>query len=139
MIILLFALLSCQRAISQDLKDYRYYKLFEDSENIEPLKTESADTVLLQPQLHHSFRSIFESIASVVNDRHGIAYYDRKRFIAAIELTTGSPNRIMRLGFIPHTIEGTECEYYSVGTPGKRVYVKSVSGVRIPLFPQFFE
>lgn len=115
-IILLFALLSCQRAISQDLKDYRYYKLFEDSENIESLKTESADTVLLQPQLHHSFRSIFESIASVVNDRHGIAYYDRKRFIAAIELTTGSPNRIMRLGFIPHTIEGTECEYYSVDT-----------------------
>ena len=50
-IILLFALLSCQRAISQDLKDYRYYKLFEDSENIESLKTESADTVLLQPQL----------------------------------------------------------------------------------------
>lgn len=82
----------------QDIKDYRYYKFFEETEELKVVEDENIDTLFI-PRVSPKWRkSLFEDISSVVNDRRGVSYYNQRAIFRGVELPQAIRNRSYRLG-----------------------------------------
>lgn len=112
LVISLCLLLLCAGVTAQQSNDYRYYKLYEPIETDIPLIDEQE----LEPELKPVriwYRSVFDSSSNVINNRHGLSYYDRKTVIGGISIPKVSSSRLAKLSITPNAHLATEDEHYS--------------------------
>lgn len=81
--LILFA--AVQISVAQEISGYRYYKLYEPTDEAEPLVTDVEQTGVVTPAPEWS-RPIFEDISAVVNDYRAVSYYQRGGYINGIRL-----------------------------------------------------
>lgn len=100
-------------ASGQEITDYRYYKLFEDTVDVEPLKDEAADSVVVLPKYRKLRRSLFEGISAVANDRRGTPYYNERDIFRGVSLPKTIRGRGYRLGLETEQLSGTTDNIYT--------------------------
>ena len=101
-------------ATAQQSDDYRYYKLYEDEHTDIPLidDQQSQTVVEFNPNLLW-YRSIFNTSSAVINNRHGIGYYDRRTAIGGLFIPKIGQNRLARLSISKSANLATEDEHYT--------------------------
>lgn len=113
-VIYCLAVLLWQAASGQEITDYRYYKLFEDTIDVEPLKDEAADSVIVMPRYRRPQRSLFEGISAVTSDRRGTPYYDEREIFRGVTLPKTIRGRGYRLGLEVEPLAGTTDNVYHI-------------------------
>ena len=115
-IISLCCLLLCNTVAAQQVDDYRYYKLYEDDTEI-ALAEEGTDTLFTPKQSKLWYKSLLDNSSAVINNRHGIGYYDRQFFFDGITLPKIGQSRLSRLSLIRKENLATENEHYTSTPP----------------------
>ena len=100
---------------AQQSNDYRYYKLYEpidiDIPLIDPNEPEPEMVMEIVPN-RLWYRSIFDSSSNVINNRHGINYYDRETVIGGIFIPKVGRSRLSKLYIYQDAHLATENEHY---------------------------
>lgn len=100
---------------AQQIDDYRYFKLFEPEDVDIPLIEDEEVITSPQPNLLW-YRSLFDNAPIVINNRHGVGYYERKELLNGIALPKIGQSRLSRLSFLQTERLTTEDSHYTLDT-----------------------
>ena len=112
LVISLCLLLLYTGVTAQQSHDYRYYKVYEAIDVDIPLIDDQEPVAELEPN-RLWYRSIFDSSPIVINNRHGIGYYDRETVIGGIFIPKVGRSRLSKLYIYQDAHLATENEFYS--------------------------
>lgn len=126
--IVLLSILFCFTLSGQDLDDYRYYKLYEDSTPESPI---IESEVVAMPLPDFSFRySLLEGVWAVANDRRAEPYYNRKAYIDGLYIPTTDISKAYSVGYLKRGVPATMYEHYAIDTTRRE---QTSIGVRLAM------
>lgn len=117
-IVICFALWSCESVIAQDLYDYRYYKLFETYEEVEKESSDSLQIPAVKPYKQYDSRLFDYNFTNVGFMRRGESYDDKTTLFHGVSVRGVSRSSLWRLALKSSLQYGVSPNQHYIGSRG---------------------